>query len=235
MPGTKYRLFGVTCHRGADLKFGHYTSYVRGPDGRWHNADDADVDVVPTKSALNAKTAYLLSYIRISEAEYANGHNRTTTPSGTPVATPSTIGWSVPSPQAGSASPSGKRKFENGTPDMSSKKDFPARQAGKGSSESSGKWAKEFTAASRGDSPSPPIEPSGEEVKSPFANSRYAPIQQSSFYGKSTKLSRKEERREERRSKKHKSPAGKRSHASPYKVQQGPRGKGLIGRMKPRH
>lgn len=68
-PGTKYRLFGVTCHRGAELRFGHYTSYARGPDGRWFHADDDDVSPVSLKEALADKTAYLLSYIRVGDDE----------------------------------------------------------------------------------------------------------------------------------------------------------------------
>lgn len=64
-PGTKYRLFGVTCHRGTELRFGHYTSYVRGPSGQWFHADDDEVSPVQLEQVLNDKTAYLLSYIRV--------------------------------------------------------------------------------------------------------------------------------------------------------------------------
>ncbi|EIW73246.1 hypothetical protein TREMEDRAFT_22812, partial [Tremella mesenterica DSM 1558] len=62
--GTKYRLFGVTCHRGAELRFGHYTSYVRGPSGQWYHADDEDMSAVRQDEVLRDKQAYLLSYIR---------------------------------------------------------------------------------------------------------------------------------------------------------------------------
>lgn len=65
MGGTKYRLFGVTCHRGAELRFGHYTSYVRSPLGRWYQADDEDMSPVPLHQVVSDKTAYLLSYIRV--------------------------------------------------------------------------------------------------------------------------------------------------------------------------
>jgi ubiquitin carboxyl-terminal hydrolase 36/42 len=61
----KYRLFGVTCHRGAELRFGHYTSYVRGPAGKWYHADDEDMTPVARDRVLGDKTAYLLSYVRI--------------------------------------------------------------------------------------------------------------------------------------------------------------------------
>ncbi|OCF34821.1 hypothetical protein I316_03365 [Kwoniella heveanensis BCC8398] len=67
--GARYRLFGVTCHRGAELRFGHYTSYVKGPQGQWFNADDDDVTLVSLRQVLNDKTAYLLSYIRISDGQ----------------------------------------------------------------------------------------------------------------------------------------------------------------------
>ncbi|WVQ85376.1 hypothetical protein IAT38_007541 [Cryptococcus sp. DSM 104549] len=65
--GTKYRLFGVTCHRGAELRFGHYTSYVRGPTGQWFHADDEDMSAVSLEQVLSDKTAYLLSYIRVPD------------------------------------------------------------------------------------------------------------------------------------------------------------------------
>ncbi|WVW81323.1 hypothetical protein I302_103314 [Kwoniella bestiolae CBS 10118] len=67
--GTKYRLFGVTCHRGVELRFGHYTSYVRGPQGRWFHADDDDVSPATSREALDDRTAYLLSYIRVPDNE----------------------------------------------------------------------------------------------------------------------------------------------------------------------
>lgn len=65
MPGTTYRLFGVTCHRGVELRFGHYTSYVKSPQGTWFHADDEDMMSVPREQVLREKTAYLLSYIRV--------------------------------------------------------------------------------------------------------------------------------------------------------------------------
>jgi hypothetical protein len=71
MGGTQYRLFGVTCHRGAELRFGHYTSYVRSPLGRWYQADDEDMSPVPLQQVISDKTAYLLSYIRVDGFESA--------------------------------------------------------------------------------------------------------------------------------------------------------------------
>ncbi|WVQ94215.1 hypothetical protein IAU59_001293 [Kwoniella sp. CBS 9459] len=67
--GARYRLFGVTCHRGAELRFGHYTSYVKGPQGQWFHADDDDVSPVSLRQVLSEKTAYLLSYIRIPDGQ----------------------------------------------------------------------------------------------------------------------------------------------------------------------
>lgn len=74
--GTKYRLFGVTCHRGSELRFGHYTSYIRGPDGRWTHADDEDMTTVSAQTALGDKTAYVLSYIRVDDGEFAAASKR---------------------------------------------------------------------------------------------------------------------------------------------------------------
>lgn len=73
-PRTKYRLFGVTCHRGVELRFGHYTSYVRGPAGQWFNADDDTVVPVPLREVQSDKTAYLLSYIRVEDGAAAQKH-----------------------------------------------------------------------------------------------------------------------------------------------------------------
>ncbi|WVF66606.1 hypothetical protein IAT40_001346 [Kwoniella sp. CBS 6097] len=82
--GAKYRLFGVTCHRGAELRFGHYTSFVKGPQGQWFHADDDEVNPVSLRQVLGEKTAYLLSYVRIPDGQVpipskalngvANGH-----------------------------------------------------------------------------------------------------------------------------------------------------------------
>jgi hypothetical protein len=77
---TKYRLFGVTCHRGHELRFGHYTAYVKNPNGKWYMADDEDISPVSLQKVLNDPTAYLLSYIRVSDtagphgAIMTNGH-----------------------------------------------------------------------------------------------------------------------------------------------------------------
>ncbi|WWC67264.1 uncharacterized protein I206_101172 [Kwoniella pini CBS 10737] len=65
--GTKYRLFGVTCHHGTELRHGHYTSYVKGPQNQWFHADDDDVSPVKLVHVLRSRSAYLLSYIRIDE------------------------------------------------------------------------------------------------------------------------------------------------------------------------
>ncbi|WVN88496.1 uncharacterized protein L203_103707 [Cryptococcus depauperatus CBS 7841] len=73
MPGTKYRLFGVTCHRGTELRFGHYTSYVRGPSGQWFHADDEEMSPVKLDQVLSDKTAYLLSYMRVKDDRDGSG------------------------------------------------------------------------------------------------------------------------------------------------------------------
>jgi hypothetical protein len=59
----------VTCHHGSSLHYGHYTSYVRGPDDSWFNADDDDVSPVSPKTMLHDKSAYLLSYMRVGKGE----------------------------------------------------------------------------------------------------------------------------------------------------------------------
>ncbi|WVQ72295.1 hypothetical protein IAR50_001845 [Cryptococcus sp. DSM 104548] len=81
--GSKYRLFGVTCHRGTELRFGHYTSYVRGPAGQWFHADDEDMSPTRLEDVLRDKTAYLLSYVRVSDGEWGND---SATPKSTPKA-----------------------------------------------------------------------------------------------------------------------------------------------------
>ncbi|CAD6585737.1 MAG: hypothetical protein TREMPRED_004229 [Tremellales sp. Tagirdzhanova-0007] len=83
--GARYRLFGVTCHRGVELRYGHYTSYVRAPNGAWYEADDEDMTAVPITKVLGDRTAYLLSYIRMG-----NGENGLTdkTPSSVNVSRP---------------------------------------------------------------------------------------------------------------------------------------------------
>lgn len=78
--GTRYRLFAVTNHHGSSLHYGHYTSYVRGPDGAWYSADDEDVRPVQGKDVLHDRSAYLVSYMRIGKADKA-----------TPVSTPTAV------------------------------------------------------------------------------------------------------------------------------------------------
>ena len=63
----------MTCHRGGELRYGHYTSYVRAPNGQWYDADDDDMSPASLKHVLNDKNAYLLSYVRVEDDEYAAG------------------------------------------------------------------------------------------------------------------------------------------------------------------
>ncbi|ORY22139.1 hypothetical protein BCR39DRAFT_552280 [Naematelia encephala] len=72
-PSTKYRLYAVTCHRGVELRFGHYTSYVKGPQGAWFNADDDDMSPVSLSTVLHDKTAYLLWYMRVEDGDFDIG------------------------------------------------------------------------------------------------------------------------------------------------------------------
>jgi len=115
---AKYRLFGVTCHRGSELRFGHYTSFVKGPNGTWYNADDEDMDKVSLKTALGAHTAYLLSYIRVSDEEYATGAP-TPTGSAAPSRATTPNGSSTPQKTLQSGPPGNKRKFEGSNGDSS--------------------------------------------------------------------------------------------------------------------
>ena len=71
----------MTCHRGAELRFGHYTSYVRGPQGAWFHADDEDMTPVPLSKVLGENTAYVLSYIRVGESDQGAGARPTSTKS----------------------------------------------------------------------------------------------------------------------------------------------------------
>lgn len=41
-----YTLFGVLVHHGHSLHAGHYVAFVRGPNGLWHQMDDASVSQV---------------------------------------------------------------------------------------------------------------------------------------------------------------------------------------------
>ncbi len=73
-PGSKYRLFGVTCHNGSSPTYGHYISYVRSPKNKWFRADDEDMLEVDRSRVLNDRTAYLLSYMRIGDTSSIDDH-----------------------------------------------------------------------------------------------------------------------------------------------------------------
>ncbi|ORX41285.1 hypothetical protein BD324DRAFT_606867 [Kockovaella imperatae] len=64
---NRYRLFAVTCHHGNELRFGHYTSYVKSPNGKWYHADDEDMSPCAVDDVLRDRNAYLLSYIRVTD------------------------------------------------------------------------------------------------------------------------------------------------------------------------
>lgn len=167
MPGTKYRLFGVTCHRGAELRFGHYTSFVKAPDGGWYNADDEDMDKVSLNTALNAHTAYLLSYMRVTDDEYAaraKGAGAIMggamgTPGGTDsrVTTPNTTPRKTLLTQTSGPNGGNKRKFEGQSPALG--QDKPAKRfateasanaaAGPSTAKPTIGWASTFTPAKR--------------------------------------------------------------------------------------
>lgn len=96
----------MTCHHGSSLHYGHYTSYVRGPDGAWFNADDDDVSPVNIKTVLDDRAAYLLSYMRVGKGEKA--------PSAPP--TPAARTESAPS------SPAVKRRRDDSPPAPAAKR-----------------------------------------------------------------------------------------------------------------
>lgn len=87
----------MTCHRGSELRFGHYFSYVRSPNGSFHKADDEDMDQVRIDEVLSDSSAYLLSYSRIADdgnealAVQQNGNR--------PAQTPTSV-YGGPSPSA---------------------------------------------------------------------------------------------------------------------------------------
>ena len=142
--GARYRLFGVTCHRGVELRYGHYTSYVRSPGGAWYEADDEDMTVVPITKVLGDRTAYLLSYIRIGNGENGltdktpssvNGSRTVKTPvlangsrtgllDGSSRPTPDTNGHGT-SPITNGYNSSSKRKLED---EFSDKADLQAKR-----------------------------------------------------------------------------------------------------------
>lgn len=63
----------MTLHLGNELRFGHYVAHVRAADGRWFRADDEDVAPIKIDNVLNERSAYLLSYVRITEDEEDEG------------------------------------------------------------------------------------------------------------------------------------------------------------------
>ncbi|GMK57015.1 hypothetical protein CspeluHIS016_0308550 [Cutaneotrichosporon spelunceum] len=69
--GTTYRLSGVICHHGYGPHSGHYTAYVRGPDGKWFEADDEEVRQVTFQRVRADHSAYVLNYVRLTPEEMA--------------------------------------------------------------------------------------------------------------------------------------------------------------------
>ncbi|BEJ11864.1 hypothetical protein CspHIS471_0203240 [Cutaneotrichosporon sp. HIS471] len=69
--GLRYRLSGVICHHGYGPHSGHYTAYVRSPDGKWFEADDEEVRQVPPQRARADHSAYVLNYVRLTPEEEA--------------------------------------------------------------------------------------------------------------------------------------------------------------------
>jgi ubiquitin C-terminal hydrolase len=62
-----YRLMAVVCHAGT-ANFGHYTCTARGPDGKFHEFDDAQVSRASDQDACKPGagfTPYLLFYSRV--------------------------------------------------------------------------------------------------------------------------------------------------------------------------
>ncbi|KAG8940580.1 ubiquitin-specific protease doa4 [Tulasnella sp. 419] len=59
----KYDLFGVICHHGHSLRYGHYTSYVC-LNGKWYLADDHNIEQVSEDVVARAQ-AYMLFYRRV--------------------------------------------------------------------------------------------------------------------------------------------------------------------------
>lgn len=102
-------MFAVTCHHGSSLHYGHYTSYVRGPEGQWYNADDDDVQHVHAKDVLHDRSAYLLSYVRIQPGE-------TQTPAATPRADSASLGKRQREDETPSSNKRSPPPKANGTP-----------------------------------------------------------------------------------------------------------------------
>jgi hypothetical protein len=260
---AKYRLFGVTCHRGSELRFGHYTSFVKAPNGTWYNADDEDMDKVSLKTALSAHTAYLLSYIRVSEEEFAAGAptpthsagpSRATTPTGT-LQMASQSGETVRTYQSGPSS--NKRKFEgsNGESSRTPSQGTP-RPGWLNNRNTPDSDAEEGEIDTPPSSPQHDLDPTGAPVqgrqfgagmsrperdpKEVYAGTQgHVPRWQGAGErdrGELTKKQKKRKDREERRLKKRSGPP------QPFKAGSGGGAKaerrkkgGLIGNMKPKH
>jgi hypothetical protein len=62
---TDYRLKGIVVHRGNTINRGHFFSYVRNTEGKWHRLDDSNVVHVSINEVLRQK-AYILFYAKTS-------------------------------------------------------------------------------------------------------------------------------------------------------------------------
>ncbi|GAA6039623.1 hypothetical protein JCM8097_002222 [Rhodosporidiobolus ruineniae] len=59
-----YRLYALILHSGGGPHSGHYTSFVRASNGKWHDMNDESVSPVSPNQALQARNAYVLFYMR---------------------------------------------------------------------------------------------------------------------------------------------------------------------------
>ena len=82
---VRYGLMGVLVHSGPTLNGGHFSSFVRAPNGVWHHANDAVVQRVSAET-VTSQCAYLLFYGRGAEIGLARVEVPRQVPAGAPVA-----------------------------------------------------------------------------------------------------------------------------------------------------
>lgn len=65
----KYSLYGIIAHSGSGPHSGHYTAFIKAPNGKWHEMNDEDVGYGTTSPPLDMKEAYILFYVQESDTQ----------------------------------------------------------------------------------------------------------------------------------------------------------------------
>ena len=59
-----FKLYSVVVHSGYSVNKGHYTAYIKAPDGEWYHFDDESVSVTTAEACYTAEHPYILFYER---------------------------------------------------------------------------------------------------------------------------------------------------------------------------